>query len=284
MMMNNLRAVFKLLLFTLWSIPTVAAQCVLLAVHKGRWSYVIPRLWHRGLCRVFEMQVKVTGVPLPPHGQPVMYVGNHTSHFDIMAIGKILEASFVAKNDVAKWPIAGFLAKLQHTAFISRASRDALKEKHSLQSYLKAGRSIILFPEGTTNNGYDLLPFKSSLFSLALEHDLTGGQLRIQPFSLRLHPKHGKTGEQDVRRYPWAFDDHTPMAVHMMRFLGGRGVIIELVFHDAIDPKNYDDRKSLCRAAEKMVMDGHRTGTVQQVPENLPDTAPDTTLTKEPVT
>lgn len=263
--MTNLRIALKLLAFALWSIPVVVIQLVLMIFTRGWLAYVVPWIWHCGSCRIFGLKVRVIGTPMDTKN-PIMFIANHSSHFDIFAIGSVLWASFVAKNDVAKWPIAGFMANLQQTAYISRHPKDALREKNSLQSYLKAGKSIILFPEGTTNHGYDVLPFKSSLFSLALEHELTGGRLMVQPFSLRIVPRSGKTGAEDARLYPWAIDDPTPMAIHLMNFLRGHGVGIELVFHAPVDPKNYEDRKALCAVVEKMVVDGHALGVVQAVP------------------
>jgi lyso-ornithine lipid O-acyltransferase len=269
-MLRKLRITLKLLGFALWSIPIVLTQMLVMVFTRGPAAYYIPYLWHRGLCWIFGLTVRVVGTPADPT-TPMMFVSNHASHFDIFAIGSVVRgASFVAKNDVAKWPIAGFMANLQQTAYISRHPKHALQEKNSLQSYLRARKSIILFPEGTTNHGYDIFPFKSSLFALALEHELTDGRLRVQPFSLRILPKSGATGAVDAQRYPWAVDDFTPMAVHMMNFLGGRGVIIELVFHDVIDPRGFDDRKVLCETAQKMVVDGHLTGMVQNVPSDLP--------------
>ena len=281
--MNQARAIFKLVLFALWSIPLVTAQSIFLMFNRGPLAYKIPRLWHRGLCSVFGLDVKIVGVPLPVL-RPVMFVSNHVSYLDILAMGSRLEASFVAKNDVAKWPIFGFLSTLQQTAFISRNSRDALKEKHSLQSYLKAGKSIILFPEGTTNNGEMVLPFKSSLFSLALEHQRTDGQLMIQPFTLRVVPKPGPRGVSGAADYDWPFDDFTPMPVHLMKFAGGPGCVLELVFHHPIDPKNYDDRKILSRTCQTMIVDGLRTGQPQAIPapDQLPEFAP--VLPTQPVT
>lgn len=255
----------KLLFFILWSIPVVLFQIPVLAVTRGPLSYKIPRLWHRGLCWAFGMTVRTVGTEVAPN-TPAMYISNHTSHFDILAIGTKLEASFVSKDDVAKWPLIGFLANLQQTAYISRNPKHALREKYSLQSYLRAGKSIILFPEGTTDDGYNILPFKSSLFALALEHELTNGQLMIQPFSLRLIPKPGKHGARDIAKYPWAFDDMTPMATHLFRFWATRGCIIELVFHAPVDPKQFDDRKLLCDTVREMIIEGHKTGAVQSVP------------------
>lgn len=268
--MNKLRLYIKILLFILWSLPLVTLQSILLMFYRGPLAYKIPRLWHTGLCWVFGLKIRVIGQPMPTQ-TPVMFISNHISYLDILAMGSVLEASFVAKNDVADWPVFGFLSTLQQTAFISRDPRHALREKHSLQSYLAAGKSIILFPEGTTDDGQTILPFKSSLFSLALEHQLTKGTLLIQPFSMRILPKPGPNGHQDAAAYAWAFFDDTPMPTHLMRFATGQGCVIEFVFHTPVDPKAFEDRKALCRTVQYMVNMGHTTGAAQTLPtdENL---------------
>jgi 1-acyl-sn-glycerol-3-phosphate acyltransferase len=266
--MTNILAAIRALLFAVWSIPLVSAQIIVLMFTRGPAAYKIPRLWHTGLCVIFGMQVRVVGSPMDPHKTPVMFISNHVSYLDILVMGTVLEASFVAKIDVRKWPLFGFLSLLQQTAFISRSPKDALREKNSLQSYLKRGQSIILFPEGTTDNGRDILPFKSSLFSLAFEHELTNGTLRIQPFTLRTLPS-GHTDQAKIvarDHYPWPFDDETPMIVHLWRFASGRGCTLELVFHQPIDPKQYTDRKVLCDDVRNMVVRGLETGHSQPIP------------------
>jgi lyso-ornithine lipid O-acyltransferase len=261
-MIGYLRVILKLILFVLISVPLPLTQMVVLQFTRGPRAYIIPQLWHRSLCWAFGMDLKVTGTPLPTTA-PVMFISNHTSYLDILVMGSFLRASFVAKNDVANWPIFGFLSKLQQTAFISRSAHHALREKYSLQSYLKAGKSIILYPEGTTNDGQNMLPFKSSLFALALEHELTGGKLMIQPFSLVIHPRpHDPSG---ATAYPWAFFDETPMATHLLRFARSSGCTLELIFHTPVDPKKFTDRKDLCRTVQEMVANGMKTGQPQPI-------------------
>lgn len=268
--MDSFRARFKVLLFALWSLVLVSLQSLVLLVHRGPLAYKIPRLWHIGLCWVFGLEVRVIGKSLPTN-KPVMFIANHVSYLDILVMGSKIEASFVAKNDVAKMVGIGYISSMQQTAYISRDSKDALREKNSLQSYLKAGKGIILFPEGTTDDGITVLPFKSSLFALALEHHLTDGQLLIQPFSLRILPKPGPNGQRDADLYAWPYFDDTPLPTHLMKFARGNGCILEIVFHEPVDPKLYDDRKTLCRTVQTMVTDGHRTGQPQNIPLSLPE-------------
>lgn len=263
---SSMKAISKIILFALWSLPLVLLQTIVLIFIRGPLSYKIPRLWHNGLCKVFGMKVRCVGHALDVRQQPVMFISNHISYLDILAMGSKIEASFVAKNDVAGWPIFGYISRMQQTAFISRNPKDALKERNSLQSYLKAGKSIILFPEGTTGYGDRVLPFKSSLFALALDHHLTDGRLMIQPFTIRVVPKPGPDGAASAAAYTWPFDDDTPMVTHLKRFASGTGCVLELIFHDPIKPSDYNDRKILSRLAETMVTDGLKTGRSQGIP------------------
>jgi lyso-ornithine lipid O-acyltransferase len=261
-----MKAYVRIVLFALWSLPLVTLQTLVLLVYRGPLSYKIPRLWHNGLCKVFGLKIKRVGHALDPRKQPVMFIANHISYLDILAMGSKLEASFVAKNDLATWPIFGYISTMQQTAFISRNPKDALKERNSLQSYLKAGKSIILFPEGTTGYGDHVLPFKSSLFALALDHHLTDGRLLIQPFTIRVVPKPGPEGKASADAYTWPFDDDTPMVTHLKRFANGIGCVLELIYHEPIKPSDYNDRKILCRLTQTMVTDGLKTGRSQGIP------------------
>ena len=73
--------------------------------------------------------------------------------------------SFVAKNEIARWPIIGRLAKMGNTIFIKRIKSNLVKEKDIIQKELNLGFRVILFPEGTTSDGIRVLKFKSSLLS-----------------------------------------------------------------------------------------------------------------------
>lgn len=239
--MKNLRIVCKAAFFTLWCAAIIPLQMIVLRFTHGPGAYTLPYLWHNTICSVFGLKVVVEGTPL--HKRQTLFVCNHVSYLDIPIIASVLRASFVAKKEVAGWPVFGTLARLQQTAFISRSRNDAQKEKNALSNMLDSGKSVILFPEGTSTDGRDVAPFKSSLFSMTLDGNRKG--MMIQPVTLIVEEVDGcSVADQSVRDlYAW-YGDMT-MPPHLRGFTASKGAVIRLVFHPAIDPAAYADRKAL---------------------------------------
>lgn len=239
--LQSCRILCKGSIFFLSCALAVPLQMLVMVFHRGRGSYVIPHLWQNLICRIFGLKVIIEGTPL--HDRQTLFVCNHLSYLDIPVLGSALKASFIAKKEVAGWPVFGFLSRLQQTAFISRSRNDAQREKNALSNMLDEGKSLILFPEGTSTDGRDVAPFKSSLFSMTLEDGRHG--MMIQPVTLRIEQVEGKSPDaQSVRdQYAW-YGDMT-MPPHLKAFTASRGAVIRLVFHPPVDPKTYTDRKML---------------------------------------
>jgi len=120
------------------------------------------RWWARGLLRLLDIQVEVRG-PLPPPG--VALVANHLSYLDVVVLGSLVDATFVAKADVARWPGLGPLAARVGTIFLDRTrKRDLLRVIPRVEARLRAGETVVFFPEGTSSAGRELLRFHPSLF------------------------------------------------------------------------------------------------------------------------
>ncbi len=255
--MRTLIAIVKLSIFGLMVVLVSPIQMIVLAVHKGKGAYVVPHYWHKTLCTVLRIRVQVVGKP--ETGSQTLFVSNHLSYLDIPAIGGILKASFVAKKDVESWPVFGFLSKLQQTAFISRSREDTKKEKGALDTMLADGKSLILFPESTSTDGRTVLPFKSSLFAIALQKEALN--LSIQPFTVSMLSVDGKAPQtQDERDiYAWHIDMDTPLPAHLWRFAKSRGAVIALHFHPSIRAKDYKDRKVLANLCHDHVSKGLQT-------------------------
>ena len=192
----------------------------------------------------------------PDTTRQVMFVANHLSYLDIPVMASVLRASFIAKKDVSSWPVFGFLSTLQQTAFISRDRKDARTEKNNLASMIEAGKSLILFPEGTSTDGVDVIQFKSSMFSLAC--DDSGRFLPIQPVSIVMDRVGGDIpgpGPNAVRDgYAWHGD--MTMGPHLWNFAKLPGATIRVVFHPVLDMTVHNDRKKLAHAAWEAVRAG----------------------------
>ena len=114
----------------------------------------------RRVLRVFVDRVEVRGAR-PASG---LLVCNHLSYLDILVLGSLSKAVFVAKSEVKHWPVFGWFGWLAGTVFVRRARRGEVAEVGAqIRALLEAGHLVILFPEGTSSDGRHILPFKSSL-------------------------------------------------------------------------------------------------------------------------
>jgi len=121
--------------------------------------------WARDTAQLIGMRIRIDGEI--PEG-PVAIVSNHLSYMDIVALWCLVPGVFVARADVADWPLIGIAGRLIDTIFIERSrKRDLLRVIPEMQAALASGRNIIFFPEGTSTRGDRILPFKSSLFEAA---------------------------------------------------------------------------------------------------------------------
>lgn len=253
--MRPVRIFLKGTIFFLSCALAIPPQMFLMVFHRGPGAYVIPHLWQSFICKVFGLKVLVEGAPV--RDRQMLYVCNHVSYLDIPVIGSVLKASFIAKKEVAGWPVFGLLSKLQQTAFISRSRNDAQREKNALFNMLGEGKSLILFPEGTSTDGRDVAPFKSSLFSMTLDDSRPG--ILIQPITLKIEQVDGQPASIQAARDRYAWYGDMTMPPHLKDFSAARSAVIRLVFHDPVDPRSFADRKMLadyCRTKVRSGLDG----------------------------
>jgi len=127
--------------------------------HAGRWA--------RRTIGGLGVRLQVEGAAVAPGA---LLVANHVSWLDILAIASHAPAVFVAKEEVRGWPVIGWLATRAGTLFLRRTSgRSLLRVKNGIAARLLAGRTVAIFPEGTTTDGSGVLPFRSGLLQAALD-------------------------------------------------------------------------------------------------------------------
>ncbi len=137
------------------------------------------QIWSLELLACAGIRLRIMGQP--PLGGPVMLVANHLSWLDIPVMHAARHCRFVSKSDVQDWPLIGTLATAGGTLYIQRSSRrDALRMVQDLQQALERSEVLAVFPEGTTGDGRDLLPFHANLLQAAVS-----AQAPVQPVGLR---------------------------------------------------------------------------------------------------
>lgn len=239
--MRSLIACVKLFFFALLCAVIIPIQTICLFLFKNNPLYfVVPKIFNRLTLFIFRIKINVIG-NFSTQGH-VIYVGNHLSYIDIPVLGGTIPATFIAKADVRGWPVFGTLATISRTIYIERNRSAALQAIEDIESSLTGGRSLILFPEGTSTRGTEVLPFKSSLFELFL-NDKLKQKLSIQPFTLSILETDGKALKtpEDMDIYAWHSNMELPP--HLWALAKSKGAKIQLEFYAPRAAKEYDDRK-----------------------------------------
>ncbi|HEY3637483.1 MAG TPA: 1-acyl-sn-glycerol-3-phosphate acyltransferase [Rhizomicrobium sp.] len=218
-----------------------------------------PHRYHVFLCRLFGIRVTVVGEPIQSRG--VLMVANHTSYFDILVFSAAARVSFIAKAEVKGWPLAGTLARLQETVFIAREKRAQTGVARDVISQrLIDGDALILFPEGTSDDGNRVLPFKSALLGAAeteigTDADGRPRHVPVQPVSISYVGFYGLPMGRDMRPlFAWYAD--MDLVPHLWEALtmGPFEAVVE--FHQPLTIDETGGRKALAGIAETIIRRG----------------------------
>jgi 1-acyl-sn-glycerol-3-phosphate acyltransferase len=241
---------WRLLLYLAWTMPLMPVQAMGVLLRRP-WVSTFPRFYHRWCCRILGLRVRRIGQPTA--ARPVLFAANHVSYLDIAVFGSLIAGSFIAKGEVAGWPLFGWLAKLQRSVFIDRRVRSTVQQRDSIAGRLAAGDALILFPEGTSGDGNRILPFKSALFGVA---DRAGsGSLPVQPVSIAYTRLDGMPIGR-VFRPLIAWYGGMAMAPHLWRMLGLGKVEVIVEFHRPTTLAECGSRKMLARYCQERVAAG----------------------------
>ena len=250
--MRAILGAVRLAAFLLASVVTIIVQTTILSVLRLRGKRIAlayPKSFHYQCCKMVGLNVIVEGEPL--HGDHIVYMGNHVSYFDVQAMGSLVKGTFIAKKDIESWPFFGLMGKMGQTIYMSRNPADAARESQMLDERLKAPSPVIIFPEGTSSNGSSVLPFKSSLFELFLNKNIT-----IQPFTISIMSVNGKTPVTTEMRDHYAWHGDMDLVPHLWNFVKSKGATIKITFQNPIATHSFKDRKLLCDVCHAAVVKG----------------------------
>lgn len=223
----------------------VALYAVLAALPPQGLDERFARGWCRLACRILGLRVRATG---RASLGPALYVANHVSWLEVVALGATTPLGFVAKDEVRRWPVVGRLAARSGTLFLRRHSaRAASRTMTAVLERLAQGRSVAVFPEGTSTDGSGVLAFKASMFEAAARLGCD-----VQPVSVR-YPSGGGLSTAA----PFVGDDE--FLPHLLRVLGEPGIEVELAFAPALSG-HARTREELAHAARESVVAGLARG------------------------
>ncbi len=224
-------------------------QGLLLVTAQRRLSARLARIYHAGLCRLLGLEVTVSGAPVSPHA---LFIANHCSYLDIPVFASTVHAAFVARHDIAGWPGINLLAALGRTVYAERRAVRSAGVRDAMHARLAAGDSLVLFPEGTTNNGVRLLPFRSALFGAVTGAGAGGASVPVQPAVIAYR----RVGGLPMPRWltpAFAWYGDMSLAPHLWGVLKLAPLRVEVTFLPEVSADDFPDRKALAQHCEERI-------------------------------
>jgi 1-acyl-sn-glycerol-3-phosphate acyltransferase len=263
LMAPALRRFVRLPVLALMVAGGLAAVFALFPFASERVRRAAIRTWSRILLAVCSVRVVDAPGPearaLADLSPGRLVVANHVSWLDIYVIHSRSPCAFVAKAELAEWPVLGILIRRTGTLFLERGKRHAVHRmaEHIARS-LQAGGRIALFPEGTTSDGSKLLPFHANLMQAAVT---TGTP--VVPVGLKYADRDG-TGARVVE-----YVDDMTFAASLWRIAGARGVDCEVRTAVEVVPQAGNTRHDLAARARAAIRERLDVALVDEVPDTL---------------
>lgn len=209
----------------------------LVSAHRRR---RLVKRWSGRLLRILRVEARVTG-EIARDGN-VLVVANHVSWLDIFVLNAQHPARFVAKSELAAWPLLGRLIRGSGTLFIERARRrDTHRVNGAAVEALRAGDAVAVFPEGTTTDGSTVLRFHGSLLQ-----PIVDAEGRVLPVAIRYHDGNGTPSLAPE------YAGDTSFAASFWRVCGVRSLAVDLIASPAM-PAAARHRRDLARGAEEAI-------------------------------
>jgi 1-acyl-sn-glycerol-3-phosphate acyltransferase len=226
--------------------PMMAVQALALK-YDWRIAHKMPLWFHRLVLKLLRVRVHIEGTPAPD--RPLLLVSNHLSWLDIVVIGAAFPVSFIAKAEVGTWPVIGTFARMQRSVFIDRTRRTATRDAHAqVAKRLAQGDPLVLFAEGTTSDGYRVLPFRSALIGAATSVATEEGAARVQPLIVAYPGRAGAVSPLPGPDLAWHGD--MDLLPHLNDVITGPPIRAVLRFGEPVAITPEVDRKALARDLE----------------------------------
>ena len=219
---------------------------LVLAVADRAMADATLRWWARWFLRIFGMHIRREGTPL---AGGTMFVANHVSWVDIVALHSQHMMGFIAKHEIRSWPVIGWLTTHTETIYLRRGNADSLGDvMDEMASRLRAGRAVAAFPEGGTRPGHALGPFHARIFTAAVAADAP-----VQPVALC----YGRGCEaQSIV----AYGQRESFMANLMRLLGEPSRPARVCFLPPILHAEHEGRRGIAQLARARIDEAMQDG------------------------
>lgn len=231
---------------TLLLVNSLTARIVVAGTPLAHWAI---RLWSSGMMRIFGWRSRRFGRPLRGG---VLMVANHVSWLDIVLVHSVHAVGFVAKSEISRWPMIGWIARRGGTIYHQRGSNESLNGVlHQMVDRLNSGAAVGVFPEGGTTDGSAVGTFHARIFQAAVAADVP-----VQPVALR----YGPNGSAQ-RQVAFAPGEH--FVGNLWRVLGDPSRVAEVHFLQPVVPVEAG-RRRLAEAARTRIVEVMQAGAAAE--------------------
>jgi len=252
---STVRAILIIISLSFFIIASIPIQ-VFLNFTNTKYKRKFPLFFYKSVKAIIGLHIIKKDLDTSQEGYAshgILYVANHVSWFDIICLGSILNARFIAKKEVASMGIFGLLSTLSNTIYIDNENKNRIVEYNKLiNEKLKNGENFIIFPEGTTSDGNGLIQFKSSLLQCAIEDT---NSIKVRPISICYsHKNNIKMGLYERRFVSWVGD--TNMVQAMQNFLLTGPVTVTILLHSFASEEILSSRKTIAKYCQETILEG----------------------------
>ncbi len=250
---SQTRAIIRFALLVAWITAIFIPGILTYHLHRDTHEKMI-KVFFKGALRIIGVKVGQNGYENIPD-EAVMFVSNHTSYLDILVLGSKIKVRFTPKIEISRWPIMNILVNMTLPVYIHRNKSKSLEQKQRIKEIIEGGDSILVFPESTTNDGKEVLPFKSSLFGVAEGEPGDEDPIAIQPISIvytHIDGEPANAGNMD--KVAWYGD--MKFLPHFWNLLRAKGAKVKIMYHSELYYEDFGDRKSLSKHCEEVISKG----------------------------
>lgn len=240
-------AVIKLIAMIVWIALLIGPAALARSLGWEKARRRIIRLYYQFMIFAMGLKLEVRGEL--SSDRPLLLVSNHASYVDVFVLGSLFPMSFTPKREVRRWPVIGWLCMIADCVFVERTPKAMKQAQEEMQQRLTDDKILVIFPEGTTNDGRKLKPFKSGFFELAAQ---TEPPLPVQSATIVYTHSNGHTipnKEGACEHIAWVGD--ADFFSHFMGLLGLRSIHATLIVGDTKYLPDFESRKALCKACEE---------------------------------
>jgi 1-acyl-sn-glycerol-3-phosphate acyltransferase len=209
--------------------------------HRPVWAPRVVRWWHERLHRALGVLVRVSGRVQPG----CLLVANHVSWLDVPVLGAQAQIGFLSKAEVRDWPLVGWMSAVAGTLFIQRGANQTGEIADRIGEGLALGRTLAIFPEGTTTDGREVRRFHPRLFAIAQQPGLG-----IQPVAIAY-----RRGEDLGPDPSVAFVGEDTLIANLLRVIRHPNLVAELSLLPPIYPAQGEDRRAIANRTRVAIVE-----------------------------